>query len=170
MSLVKKLFVPNSLKSPPNRLDIIIVIGNIRVFHISPKANTVTHFLPLALIGKYAVFALFNKVFNTIIFNLRLATYTKLLFYLKLNRQTMSVPARFALHAVSLHCSVTGDKVLDNTSQNVSDMRLTVCSRGTVKKSKNLAAIAVFDTLFKYIVFFPKINDRFFSVHKGQIS
>ena len=66
MAIIEHLFIPNLFKRPPNRLDIVVMIGYIRIVHVRPKAYAVAHFLPFALIGENAVFAFFNKFSNAL--------------------------------------------------------------------------------------------------------
>ena len=73
MSLVKELLLPDFIKSPPYRLYIIVFVGDIRVLHVSPEANSIGEFLPHALILPYGLTALLDEWLNAVFLNLLLA-------------------------------------------------------------------------------------------------
>ena len=169
MTFIEKSLIPDLSESPPNRLNIIIVVCYIWVVHIGPKANAVTHFFPIALINKDAVFTLFDKVFNAIIFYLRLAADAKAFLNLEFNWQTVGIPAGFSLNQVSLHRAVPWNQILNCTSKNMTYVRFSICGRRSVKKSKDFGSFTILYTLFKYIVFLPKVNDFLLSVNKRKV-
>ena len=72
-SFIKKLLLPDFLQCPPLRLNIIILISNIGVLHISPKTNGIGEILPHALIFPYGFLTLLNERLHTILFDLLLA-------------------------------------------------------------------------------------------------
>ncbi|CDB26481.1 unknown [Firmicutes bacterium CAG:552] len=86
VSLVYKSFFVYLFKRPPNRLDVIIVVSYVRMFHIYPVSYSVAHKLPLVLVFPYAFFALLDKGLDTVLFDVLLAVHTQLFFHFELDR------------------------------------------------------------------------------------
>ena len=131
-SFVKKSFIPNLLQSPPFRLNKVIVISYIWVFHISPESNCAGKILPHSFIFPYTFLTFLDKWFYPIIFNLVFSIQSKHLFNFKLNRKTMGIPSGLTRNHVTLHGTVSWNHVLDNTCQHMADMWFTICSRRTI--------------------------------------
>ena len=70
---------------------------------------------------------------------------------------------------VSLHCTVSWDHILDNTCQNVSDVRFSVGCRRTVVEHIDLVAFTVTHTFSEDVIVFPEFLCLFFSVYKIKI-
>ena len=136
MALIKKTLVPHCLKSPPLGLDIVIVICNVRILHISPEAYTIRHVLPLILICPYGLLTLLDKGLNTVTLDLRLTVDAQGLLYFKLYGKAMCIPTGLEAYCFTLHGMVSGYKILNDTSLNMSDVGLTVSRGRSVKECK----------------------------------
>ena len=113
VAVVEKLFGIELLECPPYGFNVLVVVGDIGVFKISPEADSFAHILPQILILPNALAALVDKGNDAVLFDIGLAAEAELLFNLKLNGQTVRVPARLTLDVVTLHRAVPGDKVFD---------------------------------------------------------
>ena len=149
MTLVEQTFIPDLSERPPDRLNIVVMVGDVRVLHIRPEADAVAHDLPVALVGEDAVLTLLDEILDAVLLDLRLAAYAERLFDLQLDRKSVRVPAGLAQYLIALHGAVSGDQILYRAGQNVTDMRLAVSRRRTVEERIYLGALAVFYTLFK---------------------
>ena len=139
------------------------MIGNIGIVHISPEADRAGEILPHSLVFPNAFFAKLDKRLKTVFFYLLLAVDAEHLFNLKLNGQTVSIPARFTGNHIALHCAVSRNHILDNAGQNMADMGLAVCRGRSVIKSIGGAALSFLNAFLENMVFFPEIKHGFFS-------
>src|SRR5574344_1561456 len=133
MSLVKHTLIPDRLKCPPLRFNIVVVVCNIWILHVSPEANTLTHLFPLIFIFPNRFLTLLDKRLDSISLNLRLTVNSEHLLYFKLYRKTMSIPASLKRNILSLHCMVSWNNVLYNSSLNMTNMWHSICSWRTIK-------------------------------------
>jgi hypothetical protein len=169
VALVDKPLVCHLFDCPPHRLDVIVVVGDIRVFHVRPVADAVGHLLPLVGVFPNGLLALFDKRLDSVFFDFLFAVNAELFFDFKFDGQTVSVPARFAQDVISLHGFVTRDNVLHDTGENVTDVRFSVCGRWSVIKTKFGIAFVFLYALFENVLFFPKSENFFFAVDEIQI-
>ena len=168
-SFIQKPFIPNTPQRPPLRLHIVVMVSNIRMLHVCPKANCTGKILPHALVLPDAFFAFSNKRLQAIGFNLILSVDAKQLFYFDFHRKPMSIPARLTWHHISFHRTVSRNHILDNASQHMPDMRLAVCRWRTVIKCICLSLLSGFHALLENAFFLPKQFHGFFSVHKVHV-
>ena len=110
-----------------------------------------------------------DKWLKTILFNLFLAIKSELLFNFKLNRKTMCIPSCLTWNHVSFHCTVSWNHILDNTCQNVSDVRFSVGCRRAIVEHIDLVAFTVTHTFSEDVIVFPEFLCLFFSVYKIKI-
>ena len=145
MPLIKQPLVPDFLKRPPFGLYILIFICDIGIFHICPETNPVRHLLPFLLIFPDTFLTLLNKGLDSVFLNLLFTIDTQQLFNLKLNRQTMRIPAGFSQDMIALHCFISWNNILDNSGQDMADMRLTVCCRRAIIEGEGLSTLSAVD-------------------------
>ena len=169
VSLVKQPFLPDFVKSPPYRLDIIILISNIRVLHVSPEAYHIGEFLPHALVLPNGLTALLDKRLNAVLLNLLLAVQSQKLLNLQLYRQAVGIPASLAENLLALHGLVTRQHILDDAGQHMADVRLAVGSRRTIVKCEGITAFTIGNALIGNIVFLPEFQHLGFTLDKVQI-
>jgi len=168
--LVKEPLVPDGLQRPPLGLDVVVLIGDVGVFHVGPETNPVRHLLPFLLVLPHALLALVDKRLDTVTLDLRLTVDPERLFDFKLDRQAMGVPASLALHLEALHGLVARDDVLDDTRQDMTDVRLAVGGRRTVVKSEFWTPLPVADRLFEDPVLLPERQGLLFARNEFHVA
>ena len=88
---------------------------------------------------------------------------------LKLHGQTVRVPARLAEHLAPLHRLIARQHILDNTRQNVPDMRAAVRRRRAVVERERIAALTLVNGTLCNMIIAPKIRNGFLARGKIQI-
>ncbi len=166
VTFVYQSFVCDRLDRPPYRFDKFVVVSYVRVVHIHPIAYSVRHSLPLAFILPYALFALLYKRLDAVFLYLGLAVYAEQFLYFEFYRQSVRIPARFSSYVIAFHSLISGNYILHNSGEDMSDMRLAVCRRRTVIERKRLLAFILLYAFFEYLVFFPERDHIFFSLAK----
>ena len=169
IALVEQALLVDGLERPPLGLDIVVVVGDVRVLHIRPVAHAVGHVLPLALVFPDGFFALLDERLDAVFLDLLLAVEPQQLFHLQLDRQAMRVPARLAQHIVALHRAVARDDVLDAAGEDMADMRLAVRRRRAVVERIGGRALAQLDALFKHPVFLPECQHFLFARQEVEV-
>ena len=168
-ALIQKPAVVNALERPPFTFDIIVIVGDIGVVHIRPKADGAGKIFPHALVFPHAFLAVRNKGLQPVLFYLVLAVQAQLLFHLQLYRQAVGIPAGLAGHHIALHGAVPGDHVLDDTGQHMPDMGLTVGRGGAIVKDIGRPLFAGLNALFKDMLLLPEGLYLLFLLHKVHI-
>ena len=169
ISLVKKVFVKNLLQCPPLGLDKIIVICHVGVVHIRPESYDVGEFSPHAFVLPHGFLALFDERLNAVFLDCLLALDPDDLLDLNLDRKAVRIPSGFTRNILTLHGMVTRDHVLDDARQNVSDVRLAVRCRRSVKEHVRGISLSLFDALLKDIVVLPEFGGLFFPLNKIHV-
>ena len=82
----------------------------------------------------------------------------------------MCIPSGLSDYVMSLHCLISRDHILDYTCKNVSDMWLTICCWRTIVECVCWQILCLFNTLLKYLIFFPEVQYLLLSVHEFQFS
>ncbi len=168
-ALIQKPFIPDLLKRPPLGLDKIIVIGHVRIVHVSPETDRAGEILPHTLVFPDRFFTLTDKRVEAVLLDLLLTVQSQQFLYFQFYGKSVGIPARLTGHHIALHCAVAGNHVLDDTCQYVSDMRFAVRRRRPVIEGVSGTFLAGVHTLLEDIVFLPKSAYFFFSVHKIQV-
>ena len=166
MSLVNEAFFVYFFKAPPDGLYVVVVVGDVRIVHIGPIADSVGHNFPFVLIFPNAFLALLNERFYAVFFYFRLTVDAEHFFHFQFNRQSVSIPPRFSQNVIALHCLVARNDVLHNARQDMSDMRFAVGRRRAVVKTEFGMSFVLFDAFLEDVVFFPKLQNLFFSFHE----
>ena len=165
-ALVEQSLVPDGLQCPPLGLDEIVIIGDIRVIHVSPEANCAGEILPHSLIFPDAFLTFIDERLQTVGLDLILSVQSKQLLNLDLNRKAVCVPACLSRHHTALHGAVSRNHIFDNTGLHMSDMRLSVCSRRAVVKGISRALLPAVNALLEDVVLLPELFHSLFSLHK----
>ena len=71
--LVEQVLVPKGLQHPPAGLDVVVVQGDVRVFHVDPVADAGGHGLPLFHVAENALAAFLVELFDAVFFYVPLA-------------------------------------------------------------------------------------------------
>ena len=162
MSFIEKTFLPDLFESPPNALDIFIVVCHVGIFHIRPVTDTFGHLFPFALIFPDALFALFDERLDTVFFDILLSVHTEQFFHFQFYGKSVRIPARLAQNVLALHRLITRHDIFHDTGKNMPDMRFAVRCRRTVIERKLLVSFVFFHALFENAVFFPELYDFLF--------
>ena len=168
-SLVQKPFIPYGLKRPPLGLNIIIVISNVRMIHIRPKAHGTRKILPHSLILPDTFLTFADKGLQAILLNLFLSIQAKPLLHLQLHRQSVGIPACFPGNHAPLHGAVPWNHILKGAGLHMSDMGLTVCCWRAVVKIVNGSFPAAVNALSENILFPPELLHSLFTFLKARI-
>ena len=166
--LVEQAALPDLLERPPFRLDEIVLIGDVRMFHIRPKTDDVGELLPHALVLPDRFAALLDERLHAVLLDLILAVEPERLLHLKFHRQTVRIPARLSKDALSLHRLVARQHILDDARQHMTDMRLAVRRRRSVVEREILLARTLVDRFLRDVVRFPEVFDLLLSLDKIQ--
>ena len=169
IALVEKTLLPDFLQCPPLGLDIIIVIGDIRVFHIGPETDLGGEILPHALVLPDTLLAVINKGSQSVLLDLLFSVEAEFLLDFYLHRQTVCVPSRLTGDHLPFHGMIAWNHILDDTRQHMSDMRLAVGCRRAVIKDIALVSFSLFDTLLKDLILIPEFFDVVFTSHEIQV-
>ena len=96
MTFIKQLLIPYLLECPPNGLDIIVMVSNVRMFHIHPVREPFAHFFPFVGIFPDGFFAFFDERLYSVLFDILLAVKPEFFFYLEFYGKPVRIPARLS--------------------------------------------------------------------------
>ena len=168
-SFIQELLVPDSLECPPLRLDEIVIVCYIWVIHVSPETYGIREILPHTFVFPYALFTFLDEWFHTVFFDLVFSVQSEKLLNFELYRKSVCIPSGLSWNFVSFHCTVSWNHILDNTCQNVSDVRFSVGCRRAIVEHIDLVAFTVTHTFSEDVIVFPEFLCLFFSVYKIKI-
>ena len=167
-ALVQKTHIPDLLQRPPFGFDIIIMISDIWVIHVSPEADLTGELLPHTLVLPHGFLTFLDKRFDAVLFDLFLAVDADLLLNLQLHRESVGIPARLPDDLMPLHGLISGDHVLDDPGQHVADVRLSVRGRRSVIECVGGKILLLINTLLKDLVLIPEIENLLFILDKSK--
>ncbi len=145
------------------------MICDIRVVHIRPEADGAGEILPHAFVFPDALLTFGDKRIETVFLDLLLTVQTQKLLHLQLHRKPVRIPARFPRHHTAFHGPVSGDHVLDDTGQYMSDVRLSVGCGRTVIKRIGRSVLSAFHTFAERVIFFPELFHFLLTFHKVHV-
>jgi len=139
IALVKKPLLVQFGKQMPQRLDILVVIGDVRVLHIDPVAHPARQPLPCVGIGHHLPAAdavvLLDRYFRPDI----LLRDAELLLDAQLDGQSVRIPSGFAMDQKAPLGLVAADDVLDRAGHHMVDTRHAVGrGRSLVKHERRM--------------------------------
>ena len=114
------------LQEPPKRFDVLVVVGDVGVFHVDPVAHFVAEVGPLAGVHHYVLTALLVVLLDADALADVFLGDAKLFLYAKFNGEPVCVPACLALHLEALHRLEAAESVLDAASQDMMDAWMSV--------------------------------------------
>ena len=82
----------------------------------------------------------------------------------------MCIPPGFPRHFKALHSLIAWNHILYYSSFNMTDVRLTVSCRRTIKEHVSRSIFPTFYRFFKNLIFIPKFKRSLLSVYKFHIS
>ena len=136
------------------------------MLHIRPETDGVGELFPHALVFPYALFAFLHERLDTILLNLLLAVQAELLLHLDLDRQSVGIPARLTRYLISLHGPVSRNHILDNTGQDMADMRLAIGRRRSVIECVFRSLLTAFHALLENVVVQPEFLDLVLALYE----
>ena len=166
VTLVEQPLLVDLLERPPDRFDIIVVIGDVGMLHVHPVADAVAHLFPLALVLPDGLLALLDEGLDAVFFDVLLTVHAEGLLHFELDGQPVRVPARLAQDVFALHRLIAREDLLHDARQDMSDMGLAVRRGRTVEEGELLSALVLFDGLFKDVVGLPEVDDLLLTSHK----
>ena len=126
VALVEQPLVEELFEQPPQRLDILVVVGDVGIIHVDPVAHAARQVLPHSRelhdrLAAGAVVLLDRNLRPDI-----LLRDAELLLHAQLDGQAVGVPSRLAVHQIALLRLVAADDVLDRARHDVMDARQSV--------------------------------------------
>ena len=138
--------------------------------HVCPEADSVGECSPHALVLPHGFLALLDERLDAVFFNIFLVLETELLLDFDLDRKAVCVPSCLSRNALTLHGVVSRDRVLDDTRQDMTDVRLAICRRRAVIEHVERVSFIFLDALLEDFIVIPEL-DRFFlavnEIHVG---
>ena len=169
VALVEQALLPDLLERPPLRLDEVVLVGDVRVLHVSPEADDIGELLPHALVLPDGLAALLDERLDAVCLDLFLAVDADLLLDFELNRQAVRIPASLSEDLLALHRGEARQHVLDDARQDMADMRLAVGRRRAIVEREGIAALALVDCLLSDVMCFPELADLLLALHEIQV-
>ena len=169
MPLIEQSLLPDLLQRPPLGLDEVVLIRNVGMLHIRPEADDIGELLPHALVLPDGLTAFLDERLNAVLLDLLLPVDADRLLDLQLDGQPMRVPARLAEHLAPLHRLIARQHILDDTRQNVPDMRASIRRRRAVVERERIAALTLVNGTLCNMILAPKIRNGFLARGKIQI-
>jgi len=121
IALVDHVFVPHLLDSPPHRLYVAVVHGDVGFIHVHPEADALGHLPPLRQVSAHALAAASIETVHAVLLYLVLAGEAQFFLHLQLHGETVGIPAGDAGGVTALHGAVAGDDILEDASQDMVD-------------------------------------------------
>ena len=167
VTLVKQPLVEQLLKQPPQSLDVLILVSNVRVLCVNPVAHLMGKLGPLlSELHDIAAASRIVLLDSYLLADVFLGDAESLL-HTELNRQSVSVPSCLAVNLEALHRLVTADDVLDGTSQNVVNARHSVCRRRSfIENERRMTFFFLYRTM-EHVFFVPVV--KHFAVHLSEV-
>ena len=174
VALVEHLLLVELLQEPPERFNVFVVVGDVRIVEIDEIAHSLGQFAPFLRVHHH-VFATFKVVIfrrnvarRFVVVDVGLRNAQSLL-HAELHRQSVGVPAGLAMHLEALHRLIAVERVLQGTPQHVVDARMTIGRGRSLVKDKLRTALALRNTTVENVLLFPLSENlivRFRQVHR----
>ena len=116
---VKQALFPELLEDPPAGFDVIVLQGDIGVFHIHPETDAVGHHFPVFDIAKDAFPAVAVEFGNAVFLDVAFGGKAEFLLNGHFHGQAVGVPAALAGDAAAFHRAVATDDVFKDAGQDV---------------------------------------------------
>lgn len=159
--------VPELAKDPPQRLDVLVIIGIVAIL-IDPVGDAAGEGFPLLDVLPDALAAQAIKLGNAELFDIGFAIEAKFFFNLDLNRQAVGVPTFTATDdAMALHGPVAEDHILKRAANDMVQTRTTIGRRRAFIEDKR--PLAAGEGAFNDPIGMPPGQDLFLQPGKGNI-
>ncbi|EPY28156.1 hypothetical protein STCU_05273 [Strigomonas culicis] len=154
-------------EDPPDRLHIVELHRLVVVIEVDPATGALHRLAPLVGVPHDNLLALVIVVANPILEHVVGRLDTELLVDLKLDWQTVTVPAKAAHNVVACLVGKARDDILDGAGENMTVVGETGGERRTVIEGVRLPALRELDRGLEGILFFPHCEDLLF--HLGEV-
>ena len=167
VSLVQETLVIDFPEKVPQRLDVTVVVGDVRVVHIHPVSYPLRHVHPLLGVFHHLLAA------GGVIFlhrHLRADVGlgdTQFLFDAQFHGKSVGVPSGATGYPVAGLRLVPADGILDGTGHHMMDARHAVGGRRAFEKNERRGSFTNFQRFLKRMNPFPSVQDLFSGL--GQI-
>ena len=168
IAFVEEILLIQLFEQPPQRFDILVVVGDIGVLHIHPVTHEVAQVGPFLGVHHHVAAAACIVFFNANAVADVFLCDAQFLFNAQLNGQSVGVPSCLAIHLESLHRLVTAEYVLDGTRHHVVNTRVSVGRRRTFKEYERGAALAFCHTAVEQVLLVPHLEHLFIGGEEVQ--
>ena len=168
ITFVQQILIVQAFQQPPHRLDVLIFKGHVGRIHIDPVAHFARDVVPHILVAHDGFAALLVVFIHRNLLTDVLFRDAEFLLDRQLNRQTVRIPTRFALHALPFHRMKTTKQILNRPRHHMVNTGLPVGRRRPLVKDVGIVFRAFVDAAFKDFIFFPKRQDVFIDVGKVE--
>ena len=168
VAFVEVTLVIDLLEQVPERLDVVVVVGDIGTVRIYPVTDLFRQRDPLGGVFHH-LFAAGPVVFRhgNLLADILLGN-AEFLLDTQLHRQAVGIPAGTTVHEETLLRLVTADGVLDGTGHHMVDARHAVCGGRTLEKDKLRRPLAQFHRCLERILLLPGGEDLAVDLHQIQ--
>ena len=155
VALVEPLVVPEPAQRPPDRLDVVVVEGDVGVVEVDPEADPLGQPVPILDVLEDRLAAALVELGDPVLLDLPLGGDAELPLHLQLDRQPVAVPARLARHPVAAHRLVARVDVLEDAGEDVVGAGATVGGGRPLVEAPGRGALAVGERAVEDIALAP---------------
>ena len=155
VALVEQPLLVELLQKPPQRLDVLVVVGDVGVVHVDPVAHLAGELLPHALelhhrLAAGAVVLLDGNLLADVLLG-----DAELLLDTQLDGESVGIPARLAVDQIALLGLIAAEYVLDGTGHDVVDAGHAVGRGGTLVEDEGRMSLTRGDAFVEGVVGVP---------------
>ena len=126
VTLVEQTLVVELLEEPPESLDILVIVGDIRMIEIYEVTHLLGQLAPLGGELHHVLAALVVVILCRDILLSILLGDAEFLLDTEFNRESVGIPSRLAVNLEALHRLVSVECILDTTCQHVVNTRVAI--------------------------------------------
>ncbi len=155
VALIEKALLVELFQQPPQTLDVLVVVGNIRMVHVHPVAHLLAQRPPFVGVHHHVLAAaLVIFVHRDGLADVLLGD-SQFLLHAQFHRQSVGVPPRLAVHQVALHGLEPAERVLDGARQHMVDAGMSVGGWGSLEEHEGRTSLALLQTATEKVLPFP---------------
>ena len=158
VALIQQTFLIELLQKPPQRFDIAVFVGDIRMVEVNPISHLVGKVGPLAGVLHHLAAAGSIIVVNRNLLANVFFGDAKALFHAQLHWQAMGVPTGFAHHTIALHGLVAAHHILYGARHHMMNARHAISRRRSFEKDKRWMPLALVDAACKHVLGIPLLQ------------
>src|SRR5574344_382602 len=157
-ALVEQPLAVYILEQPPQSFDVTVVIGDVRVVHIHPVADTLGKIPPFGSIFHHLLAAGAVVFLNTYLCPDVFLGDAELLLDSKFDRESVSIPAGTAADLVTGLRLIAADSILDRACHHMMDARHPVGGRRSFEENKLRSTFTKLEGLLKRPLLLPLLK------------